>query len=284
MIAMSTSLQKKLLKILEKLGFTRNEAKIYLVLISSGVPLNASEISNYSNVPRPNVYETINRLIEKGFVLKEASSRGGRYVAVLPDEMLEILRTKYEHRLKLINETMEQFKKLLTKSMSETRFSAMGTIELVNEEEKILKIIEETVESAKSKLIAIITPDILEVEGKKIVKAIKHLAKANVDITIGLKASDNYKYQIRELSKISVLYLWPYGELPLGCYIADDSCCLVTMVGKWSPIISYNIGIFTRNPLYAKSFGYFAQKLLTLTTKELEIIGKLRESKEYVMT
>jgi len=284
MIAMSTSLQKKLLKILEKLGFTRNEAKIYLVLISSGVPLNASEISNYSNVPRPNVYETINRLIEKGFVLKEASSRGGRYVAVLPDEMLEILRTKYEHRLKLINETMEQFKKLLTKSMSETRVSAMGTIELVNEEEKILKIIEETVESAKSKLIAIITPDILEVEGKKIVKAIKHLAKANVDITIGLKASDNYKYQIRELSKISVLYLWPYGELPLGCYIADDSCCLVTMVGKWSPIISYNIGIFTRNPLYAKSFGYFAQKLLTLTTKELEIIGKLRESKEYVMT
>mgnify|MGYP000392014715 FL=1 len=284
MIAMSTSLQKKLLKILEKLGFTQNEAKIYLVLISSGVPLNASEISNYSNVPRPNVYETINRLIEKGFVLKEASSRGGRYVAVLPDEMLEILRTKYEHRLKLINETMEQFKKLLTKSMSETRVSAMGTIELVNEEEKILKIIEETVESAKSKLIAIITPDILEVEGKKIVKAIKHLAKANVDITIGLKASDNYKYQIRELSKISVLYLWPYGELPLGCYIADDSCCLVTMVGKWSPIISYNIGIFTRNPLYAKSFGYFAQKLLTLTTKELEIIGKLRESKEYVIT
>jgi len=281
---MSTSLQKKLLKILEKLGFTQNEAKIYLVLISSGVPLNASEISNYSNVPRPNVYETINRLIEKGFVLKEASSRGGRYVAVLPDEMLEILRTKYEHRLKLINETMEQFKKLLTKSMSETRVSAMGTIELVNEEEKILKIIEETVESAKSKLIAIITPDILEVEGKKIVKAIKHLAKANVDITIGLKASNNYKYQIRELSKISVLYLWPYGELPLGCYIADDSCCLVTMVGKWSPIISYNIGIFTRNPLYAKSFGYFAQKLLTLTTKELEIIGKLRKSKEYVIT
>jgi len=284
MIAMSTSLQKKLLKILEKLGFTQNEAKIYLVLISSGVPLNASEISNYSNVPRPNVYETINRLIEKGFVLKEASSRGGRYVAVLPDEMLEILRTRYENRLKLINETMEQFKKLLTKSMSETRFSAMGTIELVNEEEKILKIIEEAIESAKSKLIAIITPDIFELEGKKIVKTIKHLAKANVDITIGLKANDNYKYQIRELSKISVLYLWPYGELPLGCYIADDSCCLVTMVGKWSPIISYNIGIFTRNPLYAKSFGYFAQKLLTLTTKELDIIGKLRESKEYIIT
>lgn len=284
MIAMSTSLQKKLLKILEKLGFTQNEAKIYLVLISSGVPLNASEISNYSNVPRPNVYETINRLIEKGFVLKEASSRGGRYVAVLPDEMLEILRTRYENRLKLINETMEQFKKLLTKSMSETRFSAMGTIELVNEEEKILKIIEEAIESAKSKLIAIITPDIFELEGKKIVKTIKHLAKANVDITIGLKANDNYKYQIRELSKISVLYLWPYGELPLGCYIADDSCCLVTMVGKWSPIISYNIGIFTRNPLYAKSFGYFAQKLLALTTKELDIIGKLRESKEYIIT
>jgi len=284
MIAMSTLPQKRLLKILEKLGFTQNEAKIYLVLISSGNPLNASEISNYSNVPRPNVYETINRLIEKGFVLKEASSRGGRYVAILPDEMLEILRTKYEHRLKLINETMVQFKKLLAKSMSEVKFSAMGTIELVNEEEKILKIIEETLESTKSKLTAIITPDILELEGKKITRAIKRLAKMNVEIIIGLKANDNYKYQIRELSKISMLYLWPYGELPLGCYIADDNCCLVTMVGKWSPIISYNIGIFTSNPLYTRSFGYFAQKLLMLTTKEPEIVRKLRESKEYALT
>jgi len=283
MITMNITPQEKILKILEGLGFTQNEAKIYLVLISSGSPLNASEISNYSNVPRPNVYETINRLIEKGFVLKEASSRGGRYVAVPPDEMLEVLRRKYHQRLKLINETMEHFKELLSKSMNQPKISAMSTIEFVNEEEKILKIIEEILESTKSKLTAIITPDILEVEGRKIVRTIKRLAKMNVDITIGLKAGD-YKYQIRELSKISMLYIWPYGELPLGCYIADDDYCLVTLVGKWSPVVSYNIGILTKNPLYAKSFGFFAQKLLTLTTKEIEIIRKLRERKEYIIT
>jgi sugar-specific transcriptional regulator TrmB len=273
---MNTSLQKKLLKILEELGFTQNEAKIYLVLFFSGAPLNASEISNYSNVPRPNVYETINKLIEKGFVLKEASSRGGRYVAIIPQEMLDMLRKRYEQRLKLIDETILQFKEMLNRSLGESKLSAMSTIEFINDEEKITRIIGEVLESAQSKLITIITPDVLEIEGKNIVRMLRRLAKRNVDITVGIKTNDDYKYYVRELSKISTLYLWTYGELPLGCYIADDTNCLVTLVGKWSPIVSYNVGIFTGNPLYTKSFGYFAQKLLTLTTQEIEIVKEIR--------
>lgn len=279
MIKMDISSRKKLLKILEGLGFTQNEAKIYLVLFFSGAPLNASEISNYSNVPRPNVYETINKLIEKGFVLKEASSRGGRYVAIIPHEMLDMLRTKYEQRLKLIDETILQFKKTLSRSLNESKLSAMSTIEFINDEEKITKIVREVLESAQSKVITIITPDILEIEGRNIVKILRRLAKKNVDITVGIKINDDYKYYIREMSKISTLYPWTYGELPLGCYIADDVNCLVTLVGKWSPTVSYNVAIFTRNPLYAKSFGYFAQKLLTLTTQEIEVVKEVRRKR-----
>jgi len=279
MIEMDTPLQKKLLKILEELGFTQNEAKIYLVLFFSGAPLNASEISNYSNVPRPNVYETINKLIEKGFVLKEASSRGGRYVAIIPQEMLDMLRKRYEQRLKLIDETILQFKEILSRSLGESKLSAMSTIEFINDEEKIIRIIREVLESAQSKLITIITPDILEIEGKNIIRMLRRLAKRNVDITVGIKANDDYKYYARELSKISTLYLWTYGELPLGCYIADDTNCLVTLVGRWSPTVSYNVGISTRNPPYARSFGYFAQKLLILTTQEIEVVKEIRRKR-----
>ena len=54
-------------KVLEEIGFSKNEAKIYLVLLRLGMsPI--SEITEKTGIHRRNVYDSIERLAEKGLV------------------------------------------------------------------------------------------------------------------------------------------------------------------------------------------------------------------------
>ena len=62
---METSFSK--LQILEDLGLTSLQARVYLALLESG-PLRVSEISKISNVARPDVYRNLSKLQKKGLV------------------------------------------------------------------------------------------------------------------------------------------------------------------------------------------------------------------------
>lgn len=78
---------------LQLIGFSPNEAKIYetlLKLSESGV----TEIANKSNVHRRSVYDTLMRLVEKGFVFQIFGNRETLYRAVHPQKCLEILKTQ----------------------------------------------------------------------------------------------------------------------------------------------------------------------------------------------
>jgi len=56
-------------QILEEIGLSPNEAKIYETLLSSG-EVGVSDISLKANVHRRNVYDALNRLVEKGLVYR----------------------------------------------------------------------------------------------------------------------------------------------------------------------------------------------------------------------
>ena len=52
-----------------KIGFSLKEAKIYLTLLEK-YPLNGYEVSKYSGVARSLVYDCLDRLVFKGYVIK----------------------------------------------------------------------------------------------------------------------------------------------------------------------------------------------------------------------
>ena len=54
---------------LEKLGFSQNEAKVYITLLRNK-RLNGYEIAKLSGVSRSLVYEVVNRLVGKGILLR----------------------------------------------------------------------------------------------------------------------------------------------------------------------------------------------------------------------
>ncbi|USN87390.1 MAG: TrmB family transcriptional regulator [Candidatus Nomurabacteria bacterium] len=80
-------------EILQTLGLAKNEAKIYETLIRRGNS-SVSTISEKSGVHRRNVYDSLNRLMEKGLVIEVVDSKENIYQAVEPRKLQEILAEK----------------------------------------------------------------------------------------------------------------------------------------------------------------------------------------------
>jgi sugar-specific transcriptional regulator TrmB len=78
---------------LEQLGLYKNEARIYESLLKHG-ELSVGQISVNSGVNRRNVYDSINRLIEKGLVFEILEKKENHYKAVEPRKLLELVKEK----------------------------------------------------------------------------------------------------------------------------------------------------------------------------------------------
>ncbi len=79
--------------LLEELGLSPNEAKIYEALITYGGS-GVSTISLRAKVHRRNAYDTLRRLIEKGLVYEIFGQGETVYEAVEPGKLLELIREK----------------------------------------------------------------------------------------------------------------------------------------------------------------------------------------------
>jgi len=100
---------------LRSIGLTEYEIAIYLTLIVHG-PMNARDLSDKSGVPYSRIYNILQMLEEKSFILKEEESRPSRYFAKSPDESLVIARKRNKQSFEqsaevIINELTPVFKR-----------------------------------------------------------------------------------------------------------------------------------------------------------------------------
>ncbi len=77
----------------EEIGLSPSEAKIYEILLSSG-EIGVSDISLKAKVHRRNVYDALNRLVEKGLVFRIFQKGENQFRAVTPDKLGEIIQEK----------------------------------------------------------------------------------------------------------------------------------------------------------------------------------------------
>lgn len=75
---------------LELLGLSPNEAKIYRALVERG-ELSVSDISRHTGIHRRNIYDTVERLLEKGLCYPAFSKKEAMYMAVDPEKLNELV-------------------------------------------------------------------------------------------------------------------------------------------------------------------------------------------------
>ncbi len=82
-------------ELLQQLGFGEYEARAYIALLQHQ-PLNGYELAKVSGLPRANVYSVLQKLEERGAVVRLDTPDSIRYSPVPPDELIQNLGNRYK--------------------------------------------------------------------------------------------------------------------------------------------------------------------------------------------
>lgn len=94
--------KQQLIAILRKLNFTKYESYALVTLIEHQY-LNAKDISEYSEVPRPKIYETVDKLEKRGFL--DVIPKGGvKMFRIKPQEIIQAKLLEYSRDITSLTE------------------------------------------------------------------------------------------------------------------------------------------------------------------------------------
>src|SRR5215212_4319528 len=93
-------------ELLQQLGFGDYEARAYIALLQRS-PLNGYELAKASGVPRSNVYTVLQKLEERGAVVRLEMPGGTRYTPVPPQELMAQLGTRLQQTLDAAQRSLE---------------------------------------------------------------------------------------------------------------------------------------------------------------------------------
>nr|MCK4929974.1 winged helix-turn-helix transcriptional regulator [Nanoarchaeota archaeon] len=94
---------------LKELGLTDNEIKIYLALLQHGT-LNPTKLAEKTGLHRSYVYDTLERLLERGIVNTVLVNNKKNYQAVDPKVLREIFELKLRHLDNILPKLNDLFK------------------------------------------------------------------------------------------------------------------------------------------------------------------------------
>jgi len=96
-----------LIELLERIGFGEYEARAYVALVRRS-PLNGYELAKASGLPRANVYSVLDRLEERGAVVRLDTPSGTRYSAVPPSEFVDRIGSRFSENLSTAQRMLEE--------------------------------------------------------------------------------------------------------------------------------------------------------------------------------
>jgi DNA-binding MarR family transcriptional regulator len=83
-----------IVELLQQLGFSEYEARAYLALLQRS-PLNGYELAKTAGLPRANVYAVLQKLEDRGAVVRQESPDGVRYAPVDPQDLTSRLAQQF---------------------------------------------------------------------------------------------------------------------------------------------------------------------------------------------
>lgn len=215
---------------LQDLGFTKNDSKVFLTLAKYKM-LSPADIAKYSDVDRARVYDSLNRLIEKGYIQKEPVKRGANYMVIPLERVFKSIREGYKQK---IEDTL-----LIEKAISELEVEEEQPepkVWAISSKKKVRKKIKQLMDAAENRIYFVVTPDLLmeELGGWEwIIKEIwnKKFTNESMKIIIALKYFEAIKEEIKKLLKLKIKVHAIQGDnvIPFGLLIADNDFLLTTL-------------------------------------------------------
>jgi sugar-specific transcriptional regulator TrmB len=102
--------------VLVKMGLSKGEAKIYLTLLKNGQS-SVNQLSEKVSLHRPNIYDYLQKLVDKGLVNYSTEENVKRFSAVEPEKLLEFIQAKED----ILRNHLQEFKKIQNTSEEEIK-------------------------------------------------------------------------------------------------------------------------------------------------------------------
>lgn len=122
-----------LIEVLQELGFTSAEAKIYIALLKLS-PATGYELAARSNVPRSAIYGVLKRLENQGLV-NAAGREPARWVALPPADLERVLEARFTKRLRGLKTSLES---LAQPASSAITWTIQGYASVIEEAERLI--------------------------------------------------------------------------------------------------------------------------------------------------
>ena len=100
------SIPASLVKSLNNLGLSNNEANVYAALVMFD-NADAKDLIEYLSISKPSVYEALDHLAEMGLAVKRIT-KPARYSAVSPHMAIDLLMGNHKKSAKLALEKLEK--------------------------------------------------------------------------------------------------------------------------------------------------------------------------------
>src|SRR5436305_1954137 len=91
--------------LLQQLGFSEYEARAYLALLQRN-PVNGYELAKTSGLPRANIYAVLQKLEERGAIVRFEMPNGTRYAPIAPTELTKRAATRFQHTLNAVQQAL----------------------------------------------------------------------------------------------------------------------------------------------------------------------------------
>lgn len=208
-----------------KIGFTLNEAKVYLALIKNRA-MNGYEVAKVSGVSRSLVYDVLDRLVSKGYVIK-CEGETNFYTALDYEKIIDKIKEENQNNLYIAK---ERLKTLSIKELdSEYIFNIRGFNKFIDKAKELIA-------TAKKEISLSIWKEEFTLLEDELIKAVNRGIKIYLFSFshINLKGAEVFSYGVEDPNN-----LFPYRRITI---IVDN---LDTLVGE--NIGDKSISIYTKN-------------------------------------
>ena len=253
------------LDLLQQLGFTSYEAKAYSACLGCQ-PATAYEIAKNSGVPSSKIYETVNKLVNRGIIQPLPPEKDNRleYVALSPDDFLAEMQSTMLSKTKELGPLL---KRLSPNDTSSYIWSLSSQNQIRTKAREIIRMAEKTIlVSAWKQEADWLEPELLEANAKQIKIALVHFGKP--EIQVGATYHHPVENTIYNEKKGRGLTLVVDSEIVLLAHYGMDG----TIDGAWSR----NPSFVTVAEDYVKHDVY-----ITKVTRFLPDAMKLRFGPQY---
>lgn len=217
----------KVMDALKTIGLNLYERKLWTALLAKGTAA-AGELSQMSNVPRSRTYDTLESLAEKGFVMVQ-SGKPVKFVAIKPDEALEMVKKKIEADTEEMKKRLDDLKKSsMTRELSDLFGKGLKTIvpeELtgtIKGRTQMSHQMSSMIRGASKSIHIVTSPDGLRELSTNHFDNLKKAKSRGVDVRIASMVNDNCRDAAKSLGSVASVKSFDANAPVKGNFVVID--------------------------------------------------------------